>query len=450
MASKLLLRLVTHPVVVKVGHPSIEMSASDKVERPNTLVVTVPEELSSESHAVIADKLISSLGDAVCSIQFVKHFVRVTFSSFDARNRAFLSGIFIDSIRLVAVEADPVLKDVYLEYLPFEVPDDVVREALGRFGAVNEIVHLKHAGTPVYNGTRLLKMSLASDVPVNVRILRYPCRVFYNGQPRPCSICRSSDHRAFDCPLRDVCRRCRKPGHFARDCPEVPAPSVWGNVSVPAPPAQGGDDVQSDDVADDDDADDVDFVDDDVSSGDDDDDDVDEEFASGDDEVLQSAPVPSVRPTRSSNVPASPPVSASPPVPPPAASSAPVPASPPVPPPVSSPTPMDTSDLVYADRPQWIKRAPEWILERLSKRPHSSDTHISVEEYSSGSVSVAFDFGRLTFRFLKETRFPEEDRFYAYLTGAVSHPSPSAFAAPAKCLPPLSADVVPARFPVLR
>lgn len=53
------------------------------------------------------------------------------------------------------------------------------------------------------------------------------------------------------------------------------------------------------------------------------------------------------------------------------------PVSPPVPPPVvSSPTPMDTSDLVYADRPQWIKRAPEWILERLSKRPHSSDTHI--------------------------------------------------------------------------
>ena len=325
--------------------------------------------------------------------------------------------------------------------------DDVVCEALGRFGAVNKIVHLKHAGTSVYNGSRLLKMSLASDVPVNVRILRYPCRVFYSGQPRPCSICRSSDHRAFDCPLRDLCRRCRKPGHFARDCPQVPAPSVWGNVSVPTHPAQGGDDVQSDDVADDDDADDVDFVDDDVSSGDDDDD-VDEEFASGDDEVLQSAPVPSVRPTRSSNVaaPASPPVSASPPVPPPAASSGPVPASPPV----SSPTPMDTSDLVYADRPQWIKRAPEWILERLSKRPHSSDTHISVEEYSSGSVSVAFDFGRLTFRFLKETRFHEEDRFYAILPVLFLILCPSAFAAPAKCLPPLSADVVPARFPVLR
>ena len=217
--------------VVKVAHPSIKMSVPDKVERPNTLVVSVPEELSSESHAVIGDKLISSLGvDAVRSIQFVKHFICVTFSSFDAHNRAFLSGIFVGSTCPFAVEADPILKDVYLEHLPFEVSDDAVRKALGCFGAVNEIVHLKHAGTPVYNGTRLLQMSLASDVPVNVRILRYPCRVFYSCQPRPSLICRSSHHRAFDCPLGDVCRRCRMPGHFACDCPEV--------VNVPAPPGR--------------------------------------------------------------------------------------------------------------------------------------------------------------------------------------------------------------------
>ena len=64
-------------------------------------------------------------------------------------------------------------------------------------------------------------------------------------------------------------------------------------------------------------------------------------------------------------------------------------------------------------------------------------------------MSVEFDFGRLTFRFLKETRFPE-DRFYAYLTSAVSHPPASSIAAPAMCLPPLRADVVPPRFPVSR
>ena len=120
--------------VVKVAHPSIKMSVPDKVECPNTLVVTVPEELSSESHAVIGDKLISSLGvDAVRSIQCVKHFVGVTFSSFDARNRAFLSGIFAGSTHLFAVEPNPILKDVYLEHLAFEVSDDVVHEALCHF-----------------------------------------------------------------------------------------------------------------------------------------------------------------------------------------------------------------------------------------------------------------------------------------------------------------------------
>ena len=89
-----------------------------------------------------------------------------------------------------------------------------------------------------------------------------------------------------------------------------------------------------DDVANDDDADDIDFADDEgvVSSGDDDDND-NEDFASRDDEVLQSAPVPSVPPvrsTRSSKV-------SAPPVPV-AAPASPVPS-----PAVSSPTPMDTS-----------------------------------------------------------------------------------------------------------
>ena len=255
---------------------------SDKVERPNTLFVAVPDELLAESNAVIVDKLIGSLGlENVRCIQFVpNHFVRITFASFEARNAAFLSGVYAGSIRLSVTEADPVFTDVRLVHLPIEVPDDAVREALGRFGAIHQIVHLKYAGSSVYTGTRSVKMSLALDIPVNFRILRYPCRICYQNQPRPCTICRSPDHHASDCPLRDVCRRCHKPGHFARDCldavpvPSDPVPSAADDYT--APDADVDADVASDDDS--------------IPS--------DDELASGDEKVLRSAPAPSDSPIR--------------------------------------------------------------------------------------------------------------------------------------------------------
>ena len=127
-----LLSRVTHPVT----HPfcCFEMSVEGRVERPNTLIATIPEEFSSLSQAEIVDKLVSVLGvDQIACIQFVPRcYVRITFSTFDARNKVFMSGILVDEIPLYMVEADPVFKDVYLELLPAEVDDDVVRDALSR------------------------------------------------------------------------------------------------------------------------------------------------------------------------------------------------------------------------------------------------------------------------------------------------------------------------------
>ena len=391
------------------------MSVLEKVDRPNTLVATIPAEFSGLSRCEIVEKLVAGLdASKICCIQFVPRcYARITFSSFDARNRALLSGLFIDSTRLLVVEAEPLMKDVFLDHCPVEVPDDAIRQAFSRFGAVHSITELMHAGTSIGNGTRLLKMSLASDVPVNLRILRYPCRVYYTGQPRPCPICRSPDHRAADCSLRDVCRRCHEPGHFARDC--------TADLTIST--------AVLDDDDDDDDAD-FDDNDDDDSVDDDDDDATDDELASGDEEVLASAPAPS----------GSAEVSSSPPAP------APVPASPPV----THPSPMDCSIESFSDDPRWIARAPYSIRALLSDGPHSSDTHIGHEHYPSGIVLIAFDFGKLTFRIIKESRNLDEDRFFAYLTGAVSRPAKSSFVNAATNMPRLPADVVLASFPVSR
>lgn len=50
------------------------MSVIEKVERPNTLIATIPEDLSGLSHAEIVDKLVLCLGeDEISYVQFVPH-----------------------------------------------------------------------------------------------------------------------------------------------------------------------------------------------------------------------------------------------------------------------------------------------------------------------------------------------------------------------------------------
>ena len=167
-------------------------------------------------------------------------------------------------------------------------------------------------------------------------------------------------------------------------------------------------------------------------------------LASGDEEVLRTAPPLPDSPRRLRSSTAAP---ATPAAPAPAPAPALAPAS--VPAPAPAPVPMDTSDFVTADRPLWIARIPN-VYDFLPPRPYSKDTHLCVENYTSGTFRVAFDFGKLTYRVLKETRYFEEDRFFAYLTGVVSRPSASSFGVAAKYLPCLSADVLPASFPVGR
>jgi len=71
-----------------------------------------------------------------------------------------------------------------------------------------------------------------------------------------------------------------------------------------------------------------------------------------------------------------------------------------------------------------------------------SDAHVSTEQYSSGSIDAIYDFGRLTDRVFKETRYLDEYRFYTYLTQVVDRPAVSTFASAATNLPPLSSDVL--------
>ena len=155
----------------------------------------------------------------------------------EARSEAFLSGIFYDSLRLRVFEAQPSVYNVYVHHLPFEVPDEALEEVLSAFGVIHSITEQTFPDSAIYNGTRVVKMTVTTAVPSILRVLRFPCRVYYKDQPMSCYICKKS-HRASNCPLRDVCRRCRQPGHFAKDCTvSDPAPAPAADPPAPAAPS---------------------------------------------------------------------------------------------------------------------------------------------------------------------------------------------------------------------
>ena len=120
------------------------LEMSGRVARPLTLILVVPEEVSAccTRHDVLMKLLSAVKPDEVSCIQFVsKRCVRVTFKSFEARQEVLTSGVSISSFRLTVFEADPVSVEVSLEHLPFEVSEDVIREAFSPYGTIQD-VHL--------------------------------------------------------------------------------------------------------------------------------------------------------------------------------------------------------------------------------------------------------------------------------------------------------------------
>lgn len=215
------------------------MPFGEKVARPNTLVFQVPEALRVGSRDEFLEKLISALrGLDIRAIQFVPNYhVRVTFESLDARNEVFRRGLKLGGVLISLIEADPSVCLVYLHNCPVEVPNSVVKTALSDYGDFLSIERLCHTGTAIQNGSRTIKLIPNDDIPSKLHILRYPCRVWYAGQPQVCHICEASSHRAAECPLKGLCRRCKQPGHVARDCQNPPPPNPSAASTRSAPPS---------------------------------------------------------------------------------------------------------------------------------------------------------------------------------------------------------------------
>lgn len=53
------------------------------------------------------------------------------------------------------------------------------------------------------------------------------CRVWFNGQPIICYLCRAQGHKYSECPDKDKCRLCKQVGHKVPDCA-----NAWGTTPL--------------------------------------------------------------------------------------------------------------------------------------------------------------------------------------------------------------------------
>ena len=192
------------------------------VQCSRTLAVHfAPAVYRSVGSAQVLPELVKSLDIAnVQCIQFVPNgIVRVTFKEVAQCDTALAGGVSFRGARLRVTPVDARTRLVYLRDLPVEVPDEPVRALFRKFGVLHSLSPQFHPGWPdVKNGTRVAKITLTKDLPSSVRIAGYDARLWYQGQPQSCPVCRQFGHRVRNCPLNGLCRRCHQPGHMAREC----------------------------------------------------------------------------------------------------------------------------------------------------------------------------------------------------------------------------------------
>ena len=183
------------------------------VQCPRTLALHFPRDVY---RSVGASQVLPEL---VKSLDLPNGVVRATYKESAQVDAALVRGISFRGAPLRVAPVDSRTRLVYVRDLPVEVPDDGLQVYLRAFGVVHSVTMQTHPGMPhVSSGTRVVKVSLAKDLPSTAQVSGFDVRFWYRDQPQACPVCRSFGHRVKDCPLNGLCRRCRQPGHMACEC----------------------------------------------------------------------------------------------------------------------------------------------------------------------------------------------------------------------------------------
>ena len=216
---------------------------------PNTLVLQCPEPIASLSEHDFMVELFKSIPMTVVrACQFLpKNYFRVTFKDEASRYLALVKGVSVRGFQLNVFEPDPKAALVYCSWVPVEVSTDSICHVLSAYGQVLECQRQVHSAFQgIESGVRIVHVKLTSQIPEVIRILNFPCKIYYHGQPKSCRSCRKTGHQAKDCPFKNKSFCCGSADHLARNCTNAwnvdppspaPAPPAAPTAHLPAAPA---------------------------------------------------------------------------------------------------------------------------------------------------------------------------------------------------------------------
>ena len=98
---------------------------------------------------------------------------------------------------------------------PWELPDDVIKQRLQKYGSVYSIRRAFNQSLlpeNVPDGRRVLRMVVKQPIPPFMKFGPFLVRIFYPDQPIVCWKCNSPDHIGRACP-EDYCFNCDQTGH---------------------------------------------------------------------------------------------------------------------------------------------------------------------------------------------------------------------------------------------
>ena len=158
-----------------------------ELQCPRTLALQFPSEIyRSTGASQVLPELVKSLDlPNVRGIQFMQNgVVRMTYKEPAQCDAALNSGIRFCGAALCTSPVDSRTRLVYVRDLPVEVPVDGLKVYLRAFGVIHSVSMQTYPGIPqVFTGTRVVKVTLAKDLPSSARVSGFDVRFWYQGQP---------------------------------------------------------------------------------------------------------------------------------------------------------------------------------------------------------------------------------------------------------------------------
>ena len=131
---------------------------------------------------------------------------------------------------------------------PWELPDDLIKQRLQKYGSVYSIRRAFNQSLlpkKVTDGRQVLRMVVRQPIPPFMKFGPFLVLIFYPEQPRVCWKCNSPDHIGRVCP-DDYCFNCDQTGHQSHACEErikcslckseehlaIDCPGSWGRRTL--------------------------------------------------------------------------------------------------------------------------------------------------------------------------------------------------------------------------